>query len=286
VSQDVIRLGLVGNGIQKSMAPSFHRLAGQLCGRTVTYDLFDLPVSAAGLLPDLFRYCETERYSGLNVTFPFKEVAATLATVGDASVRAIGAVNTVRFGEHMAGFNTDFSGLVTRWRTGFAEVAPGVVAQIGAGGVGKATAYALGELGATELRLTDVDLDRARGLASAVQARFGGLSVQVVDSARSAVDGADGIVNATPVGMYFSPGSPVPLDLVGPQRWVFDAVYSPLHTAFTKAATTAGLTVINGFQLFLGQAFDAFEIFTGLQPTVENTDVIERAMWAEVSARQ
>ena len=167
------------------------------------------------------------------------------------------------------GSNTDFSGLLRRWRLRWPDERPGVVALIGAGGVGRSTAFALGELGASAIRIADVEPDRVAALADALARRFPDLPVVAADTAESAVDGADGVVNATPVGMYFSPGAPVDLAAIGDQRWLFDVVYSPIETPLVVARDAAGMAVLNGFELFLGQGFDAFERFTGrrLAPT-------------------
>ena len=94
--------------------------------------------------------------------------------------------------------------------------------------------------------------------------------MDVAISAEEAVDGVDGVVNGTPVGMYFHPGTPVDLAAIGEQQWLFDAIYSPIETELMAHAADAKLARISGFDLFLGQAIDAFEIFTGcvLAPAV------------------
>jgi shikimate dehydrogenase len=89
------------------------------------------------------------------------------------------------------------------------------------------------------------------------------VQVEVATSAEGAVDGVDGLVNGTPVGMSWNPGTPVDLSVVEGQRWIFDAIYSPIETPLMVRAASAGLARITGFDLFLGQAIDAFEIFTG-----------------------
>ena len=94
--------------------------------------------------------------------------------------------------------------------------------------------------------------------------------MDVADSAEDAVDGVDGVVNGTPVGMYFQPGTPVDLAAIGDQRWLFDAIYSPIETELMARAAEMQLARISGFDLFIGQGIDAFEIFTGhlLAPAV------------------
>src|SRR4029453_12761793 len=159
-----------------------------------------------------------------------------------------------------------------KWAYGrrFGSEPPGTVALLGAGGVGTATAAALCDLGATALRVFDIVPDRSQALARLLKARDGGIDIEVAVSAEGAVDGVDGLVNGTPVGMHWKPGTPVDLDAVGPQGWIFDAIYSPIETPLMIRAAAAGLTRITGFDLFLGQAIDAFEIFTGrvLTPAV------------------
>jgi shikimate 5-dehydrogenase len=94
--------------------------------------------------------------------------------------------------------------------------------------------------------------------------------VDVAVSAEDAVVGVDGVINATPVGTYIRPGTPVDLTTIRDQQWLFDAIYSPIETALMARAADVSLMRISGFDLFLGQAIDAFEIFTGhcLAPTV------------------
>jgi shikimate dehydrogenase len=283
-----IRVALIGSGIKSSMAPAFHVRAAALADADLTYDLLERDPEAADRIPALIDRCRDEGYDGLNITYPFKEVAFGCVVVDDSSVRSMGSVNTIRFteGARPVGWNTDFSGLLRRWRSRWPDEHPGVVALIGAGGVGKSTGFALGELGASEIRVVEPNAMRARGLVDALRLRFPELPVAIATSAESAVDGADGVVNATPVGMYFNPGSPVDLDAIGGQRWLFDVIYSPIETPLVMRAESVGLAVLNGFELFLGQAFDAFEHFSGHELAVEVARQLEREMWRKVAERK
>jgi shikimate dehydrogenase len=280
-------LGLVGSGIGASMAQAFHELAGAFVGIEVSYDLIDLDPESHHAIPELLDRCQGDGYRGLNVTYPFKETAFGCVAVDDPSVRQIRAVNTVVFNglAPPIGSNTDFSGLLRRWRSQWTDVRPGVVALIGAGGVGRSTAFALGELGASAIRITDIEADRVRSLATALNQRFPDLPIAAADSAESGVDGADGVVNATPVGMYFNPGSPVDLDAIGDQQWLFDVVYSPIETPLVVCAEAAGMRVMNGFELFLGQGLDAFERFTGQRLAPDAAVELETEMWRKVAER-
>ncbi|MEZ5375136.1 MAG: hypothetical protein R2733_01395 [Acidimicrobiales bacterium] len=280
-----LRLGLVGSGIARSMAPAFHIRAGQLSGIDITYELLEHDAGEVDQIPALIEHYRSQGFDGLNVTFSFKERVAAITRVDDPSVRVIGAVNTVLLGGDQpqpVAHNTDFSGFQRRWHHRWPYRSPGVVALVGTGGVGRALAFALGELGAIELRLFDLDSDKSRLLAAALESRFDHLTVVMASTAEAAADGADGVVNGTPIGMYFAPGAPVDLDVIGSQAWLFDAVYSPIGTPLLVRARERGVDVLSGFELFLGQGLDAYAHFTGgeLDPSIATQ--LEAELWQAV----
>ena len=215
---------------------------------------------------------------GVNVTYPYKELVVGKVDVLDRHAAAVGSVNTVVFEPSgSVGYNTDYTGFIAAYREAFGEMPPGRVALIGAGGVGRAIAFALAELGASELRLFDRDNAKAVGLVSSTSARarvrFEQSFAPVSARRRPA---ADGVVNATPVGMVGNEGSPVPKTHFGSQRWAFDAVYTPVETVFRKQAEAAGLKFLSGYALFFHQGIDAFQLFTGRKPT--DLDAVHRRL--------
>jgi shikimate dehydrogenase len=259
------RLGLVGSGIDQSLSPAFHELAGRLVGLDVSYDLLPREPDAATDLRRLLASLAGDGYHGLNITVPFKAAAWRTATDPSTEVVTTGVANTLLLGSDgpSHAFNTDFSGFKWAYERRFGIERPGTVALLGAGGVGTATAAALVDLGMTAVRIFDILPDRSRVLAERLRARDQRVRVDVASSAEEALEGVDGVVNGTPVGMHWRPGTPVDLDAVGAQRWVFDAIYSPIETPLMAQAERRGLARMTGFDLFLGQAIIAFEIFTG-----------------------
>ena len=93
-----IVLGLIGDNIAASQAPRLHRLAGELAGADVRYDRL-IPRELGKDFDEVFEGCAASGYRGVNVTYPYKERAAAKVRIDDPLVRAIGAVNTVIFGE-------------------------------------------------------------------------------------------------------------------------------------------------------------------------------------------
>ena len=136
------------------------------------------------------------------------------------------------------------------------------------GGVAQAIGPALIELGARKISLWDAVPEKARALADKIGPAAEALSV---DEAPRAIGQADGLVNATALGMAQYPGSAIAATLMGRQRWAFDAVYTPTNTEFLKAAETAGLNTISGFDLFRHMAIGSFEAYTGIRPDTKKT---------------
>ena len=198
---------------------------------------------------------------------PIKKRWSAFSDSLSASAEAIGAVNTVVVRDgRLVGHNTDASG----FRRAIAPLVEGAgrgpVALLGAGGVGKAIAFALAELAIAEIRVFDVDADKASALA----ARLGGRApLALCRSVAEALDGAVGVVNATPMGMVPNRDSPVPPKQLRADLFVADAVYSPLWTPLLVAASAVGAKAMTGRDLAVFQAADAFELFVGVRPRIE-----------------
>src|SRR5690606_14269323 len=80
---------------------------------------------------------------------------------------------------------------------------------------------------------------------------------------------ADGLVNATPIGMASYPGSPLPLAWLRPALWVADIIYFPAETALLHGARASGCVTLPGAGMAIYQAVKAFELFSGIAPDPE-----------------
>ncbi len=259
----MLRLGLIGDNIATSRAPCLHQWAGQQAGIDVRYDLL-IPKALGQDFNSVFATCERQGYSGINVTLPYKECAIAKVTIDDPHVRAIGAVNTVLFeARGPIGHNTDFTGFMEAYRSSRGEKKPGVVCLVGTGGVGRALAFALLALGATELRLVDQDIKKAEALARDLSDHAGAAHVCVEPDIDRAARGASGLVNGTPLGMVGYGGTPIRAETMRGADWVFDAVYQPIETRFLKDAAHVGAETISGYELFFFQGVDAWKHFSG-----------------------
>ncbi len=257
-------LGLIGAPIAHSAAPAMHEAAGAATGIRVHYQLIEVPGADAALLRSLLEGVRRMGFAGVNVTFPYKEAVLPLLDAIAPEAAPIGAVNTVvaKNGK-LTGYNTDTTGFARAITEDIAVPAAGPVALVGAGGVGRAAGFALSRLGVPDLRILDRDPDKAEGLA-----RDLGHGARAMTDLATALAGAAGVVNATPVGMLPDRNTPIPVALLRADLWVADVVYYPLMTPLLVAAQAVGARIVTGRALTIHQAADAFALFTGERPPV------------------
>ncbi|QQO19288.1 shikimate dehydrogenase [Bradyrhizobium diazoefficiens] len=271
--------GLIGAPIAHSASPAMHERAAEALGLRGHYQLIEVAGADAAGLGMMLEGVRRLGFAGVNVTYPYKEAVVPLLDALAPGAAAMGAVNTVVVREgRLTGHNTDTTGFA-RAAAPLLTPAGNAVAVIGAGGVGKAIAFALASLEVADIRIFDTEPARAERLVSLLAARSG---AKVVASVEDALQGATGLVNGTPVGMLPNRDTPVPATLLRKDLWVADAVYSPLITPLLAAAREKGARIMTGRELAIYQAADAFELFTGLAPS---TEIMGEAFDAVMAAR-
>ena len=265
---DAVLVGLVGRGIQASRSPIMHEREGARLGISCRYVLIDFDV--LGLkdsdIGPVVRAAAQLGFAGLNVTHPFKQTVIPSLDGLSPEAQIIGAVNTVVMKEGArVGHNTDSWGFAESLRRVSPLLPVGRVVQFGAGGAGAAVAHALDRLGVGELVIIDQSAERAEALAARLRTRSTRI-FRASEAVEEKIGWAEGIVNATPVGMASHPGAPFPTRLLSARQWVADIVYFPEDTALLRAAEAAGCRTVPGSGMAVYQAVRAFELFTGARP--------------------
>lgn len=263
-----IRVGLIGHGIQLSRTPKMHIEEGRAQGLNYRYDLIDTEgLEAEPCIQDLLGQVEAAGYAGVNVTHPFKQAVAAHQDSLSQAAKAVRAVNTVVFRDGKRfGHNTDYWGFAEAFRRSMGDAAKSKVLLLGAGGAGGAVANALIDCGVGQLMIFDPNSQAANRLAADLSQRTTADRALAVASAEEAAGQADGIVNASAVGMTSHPGCPLDPQVLQPQMWVADIIYFPLETQLLAAARARGCRTMNGSGMAVFQAVRAFELFTGVQP--------------------
>ena len=279
-------VGLIGRNIQGSLSPALFAEAFAAAGIDGYYHLMDADRMAQPRLAELFGAIKTAGFAGANITYPFKQEIIPLLDAVDPEAAQVGAVNTVAIAPdgRATGYNFDRGG----WRNGFIETlgadsARGKTAvQIGAGGAGRAVAFALMDLGAAVVVLHDHDTARAAALQADVAEHYGAARCRLAVNLPREIAAADGVVNATQTGMTGFPGSPVPVAALKPAQWAADVIYTPAETEFLKTAAAKGLRTLNGAGMCVHQAAEAFRQLTGVAPDVAR---LHRAFAHALAAR-
>lgn len=254
-----------------------HEMLGRIIGVEVSYtpiDLDDHPTIGAIEQLDM---CKKAGFRGVNVTHPFKQDARAFCDDTTSLPTTLHSINTVLFNDStVVGANTDYTGFKHAFQHKLDMGTPSRVFMLGAGGVGIAIATGLMELGLQELIISDPNeetLERTLKLF-----RDTSMTVTEAPHIEDAMQWADGLVNASPVGMHQYRGNPFPEQFIQSQSWAFDAVYTPENTDFLRSCRNRNIRTLSGFQLFFHQGIDAFQLFTGL--TVD-ADFAERQFLQE-----
>ncbi|MFB6169816.1 MAG: shikimate dehydrogenase [Haloarculaceae archaeon] len=246
--------GLLGNPVGHSLSPPMHEAAYAELGMDARYVTFEPEPADIG---DAIEGARALGIAGLNVTIPFKEDVLALDLVEpDPLATRIGAVNTIDFGETVRGYNTDAAGVVRAFEHHDVDLS-GRAVVVGAGGAGRASAFALADEGMT-VDVANRTVERATDLAAAVPGATG----HGLDALPDLLADAAVLVNATSVGME-SDDSPVPADCLHADLAVLDAVYRPLETRLLREARAARATTVDGAWMLLFQGVEAFERWTG-----------------------
>lgn len=213
------------------------------------------------LPPELF--AETVRalpaagFRGVNVTIPYKVAALALADDASLTAREIGAANTLTFeaGGAIVADNTDAPALLEALPEGVNPAGARALV-LGAGGVGRAAAWALRGAGA-EVAVWN----RTPARASALAADLGVRAVTVAEP-------ADIVVNCTSVGLEqnIDPFKALPLkaDTFEAGSCVIDMVYRHGGTRLLAAALAKGARGVDGLDVLVAQGAASFERWTGM----------------------
>ena len=242
--------GVVGSRASVSLSPAMQNAAFQAKHVNAVY----LPCET-DRLSDFLEFARELGFLGFSVTMPFKRGIIRRLDWLDPLAAKIGACNTVavRRGKWM-GWNTDAAAVV-EVLTKRLRLPGGRILVLGAGGAGRAAAYALRAEGA-EVILSARREASARRLARSI-------SAQSVPWGNGEGLDVDAVVNATPLGMVpYADSLPVDLSRLRVQV-VFDMVYYPLETRLLAEARGRGLTTISGLEMLVAQGARQFEIWTG-----------------------
>lgn len=277
--------GITGYPLGHSMSPRLHNWGFAKVQHPAVF--MPWPVLPEKV-EDFIRAVRVLNIRGACVTIPHKEAVLPLLDRVSARALRMGAVNTLYWdGDVLCGKNTDVDGflapLLPLRPDGNAGAHAGRTLRsalvLGAGGAARAVVQGLKELGVPRIAICNRDVTKAQLLAQHFQ-------VESLPWEMRHEQGADLLVNTTPLGMKGSAEEQTPFEchgfaacLAGGGGLAYDLVYNPLETRFLREAREAGLAVQDGLDMFVAQGLAQFTLWTGRDlPAHEARTVLQEAL--------
>jgi shikimate dehydrogenase len=264
----MLNLGLVGKYIQKSQAPNLLAKLSKEFNFPISYELFDLQNIEEVNFELFINELKEKKIRGINVTFPFKEIAAKISHKKAEEVEITKSSNLLLLDEKIISRNTDYLGFEKLLNYHFKEKFENVLV-LGGGGIGRSVCFALAKFGLNKLFLLEKDIEKSTQLIDELKK----IGVDAVAISLEELDQElifDGVLNCTEVGHEHSPGNILRNKDLKKIKWIFDAVYIPAETEFIKQAKQAGLKIISGIDLFIFQGMEGFIIFSDQENLRQN----------------
>jgi len=215
-------------------------------------------------------------FAGVLIASPHKEKAPPLSDWLSDDARVSGAVNVfARADGRLRGYNSDVDGI----RAGLASILPRVKGKwprnavvLGAGGGARAVVAVLIGSGFQHVAVLNRHLHRAEALVShfSRSARHMELRARPWHDAiiEAELARAELLVNASGIGVEEGE-SPIPAELLPPDRYVLDLVLNRASTPLMDQARALGGTVANGQGAFLASTAATLKVLTGTAPPAE-----------------
>lgn len=237
--------------------PVAHIIGSSLLNEHFAERSIDAAVSPLHVAPgDLPRAIDMLRrlhnVAGFGVTIPHKiAVIPLLDSVGEGG-RQVGAVNFVRRNPDgtLHGDNIDGLGFTGGLVAAGVTIRGARVLQAGAGGAGRAIAFAMAEAGAADLTIANRSPDKARELAEAVSHAYPSCRTRAGNGDPAACDIA---INTTSLGMKSGDALPMPTDQLPEGAVAAEVVMTPEVTPFLAAAAARGCRTVGGKAMLLAQ---------------------------------
>ncbi len=248
---------VIGDPIDHSMSPSIHNAAFRELNLEASYIAYRIP---RGELEEGIESLKKISISGFNVTIPHKVEVMRYLDRTDESCSIIGAANTVtNDGGTLKGYNTDMDGFLDPIKRRGLGIRGEDVLLVGAGGAARAIVTGFAREHAARITIVNRTLQKARELARFSE-RIGLEAEAAAIGDVPDMSGCRFVVNATPVGMGGEP-APISAGQIPQDSVVYDIVYAPVNTDLIKKARGRGAAIIYGYEMLLGQAARAFEIW-------------------------
>jgi shikimate dehydrogenase len=254
---------VIGNPIKHSLSPQLQNYWIKKNNIDAVYKREKLENSD---LESLILKIKNKKINGVNVTVPFKKEVIQYLDTLSPEAKATKSVNTIYLqGNNVIGHNTDIGGFELAIKDIKYDLTGKRVLILGAGGVVSSLIFALKRMKVIEITLSN----RTRTKAEDISNLFNNLAI--VDWGE--IPNFDMIINATSLGLNNNDEFNLDFSKLK-NKFFYDVIYNPQDTNFLKIARKFGNRTENGKKMFIYQAAEAFKIWHGVDPEI-NQEIYE-----------
>ena len=256
---------VIGNPIDHSLSPQLHNYWFKENNIDAVYEKRQIEESDIEGIISKMRNGEIE---GINVTVPFKKSVISFLDELEIS-RKVPSVNTIyKKKNKIIGTNTDIHGFKLALLETKYNFKGRKILILGAGGVTPSIIFALEQLEAAVIMLSNRTKEKAENLKK--------LFPQIDLVKWGDIKDFDVIINATSLGLKKNDKIPINYNQIDPGKFFYDVIYNPKKTNFLSEAEKRGHKIENGKMMFIYQAQEAFRLWTvapnqwvGLLPEID-----------------
>ena len=248
---------VIGNPINHSLSPKLHNFWLKTNNIKAFYDKQKLEENE---IESFIQNIREQKIAGANVTVPFKKMVIPFLDKLSSEAEKTQSVNTIVFeNNNLVGHNTDVAGFTRAIGDLNINLKDKKIFILGAGGVVPSIIFALKKMKVLQITISNRTKEKAENLKNQFD------NLKIADWGN--VEDFDIIINATSLGLN---KEHINLDFsnVGNSELFYDVIYNPSETNFLKEGKKLGNKVENGKMMFLYQAFEAFKLWHGIEPQI------------------
>ena len=250
---------VVGNPINHSLSPKLHNFWIKKNNINAVYDKKKLEENE---IKNFIQTIKQKKITGSNITVPYKKTVISYLDKLSFEATETQSVNTIILeNENIVGHNTDVAGFTQAIKSIDYNIKNKRVFILGAGGVVPSIIFALMKMEVTQITVSNRTKQKAENLKN----KFNYLKILEWGN----IPEFDVIINATSIGLK---DEVINLDfsMVGNGKLFFDVIYNPKETNFLKEGKKLGNQAENGKLMFVYQALEAFKLWHGIEPEIDN----------------
>ena len=250
---------VIGNPINHSLSPKLHNYWFKENNIDAIYDKKKIEEKN---LQTIISEVKEKKINGINVTVPFKKAVIPYLDKLSPEAEQTQSVNTIILSnDNLIGHNTDILGFDKAIKNLNFNMQGKKILILGAGGVVPSIIFALNKMNVLKITISNRTKEKAEDLKSQFH------NLEVLDWGD--INDFDVIINATSLGLN---KETINLDFskFANNKLFYDVIYNPEETNFLKEGKKLGNRTENGKLIFVYQALEAFKLWHGIEPQINN----------------